>query len=355
MASETSSVAVNVEPFEGGTDKGRKITVRNSCLAATFTNYGATLISLFAPDRSGKKEEVTLCYDTLDGIMSGTTFYGATIGRVGNRIAKGAFALNGAEYNLATNNGVNHLHGGLKGFDKVFWDFDLTATGVRFRYVSKDGEEGYPGELTTTVEFALEDTNKLVMKYQATVEWKSTPVNICNHAYWNLSGGFKRSIKCHNLELNCESYLPVDDTQIPTGQLVNVKNTPMAFPSGEKLKVGSRLNEVDGGGEPGYDHCYVVAVGSEGGGDDDVAFVARVEDEESGRRMEVHSTEPGVQLYTGNFLSKDTNEAPHVQHNALCLETQHFPDSINQKQFPPVILKPGDTFNSKTIHVFTTF
>ena len=362
MSSSSSSsgkTTITMEPF--GTlntnNDIQKIIINSASSKLVLTNYGATLISLSVPDKDGICEDVTLCYQTFDGIRKGNTFYGATIGRYGNRIAKGTFDLNGETYTLAINNGVNHLHGGNVGFDKVVWNVEEIENGVKFTYVSKDGEEGYPGTLTLSASYTLINGNRLCFEYEATVVDKETPINICNHTYWNLSGNCKSKILNHVLELNCDKYLPVDDTQIPTGELKVLKDTDMDFPIGSKLTIGSRINNIDGGGEPGYDHCYVINQEQQEDNDVDgevkLYHVATAYDPISGRRMNVKSSEPGVQLYTGNFLSKDVEkDVPHIQHNAFCLETQHFPNSINESTFPSVILKPGETFKSKTIHTF---
>jgi aldose 1-epimerase len=214
-------------------------------------------------------------------------------------------------------------------------------------------EEGYPGDVQTTVDFTLENRNELAISYHATVAHKATPINLCNHAYWNLSGSLKHSIRDHILELNCKYFLPVDKNMIPSGKLEPVSGTPMAFPLGLNTCIGTHIDSVDGGGESGYDHCYVVDKESDDGSG--LCLVARAIDPESGRVMEVRSTEPGVQLYTGNWLSKDlVRDHPHTQHNAFCLETQHFPDSVNQLQFPSIIHGPGASYVSKTVHTFYT-
>eukprot|EP00943_MAST-04B_sp_MAST-4B-sp1_P007279 g7279.t1 len=357
MTSLASSVHIEAFGTMKSKDDVKKIIIKSSSSELALTNYGATLISFKFPDKNGVKEEVTLCYQTFDGIRRGTTFYGATVGRYGNRIAKGKFELNGETYTLATNNGENHLHGGNVGFDKVLWNVEEICNGVKFTHTSKDGEEGYPGTMEIAVLYKLVNGNQLSFEYEATVTDKETPINVCNHTYWNLSGDFKSKILNHVLEMNCEKYLPVDDTQIPTGEIRNLKNTDMEFPIGKALTIGSRINNVDGGGEPGYDHCYVVSKDADDGIEEHdnlkLYHVATVYDATSGRRMKVHSSEPGVQLYTGNFLSKNEDtDTPHVQHNAFCLETQHFPNSINEPTFPSVILSPGKTFRSKTLHTF---
>jgi len=276
---------------------------------------------------------------------------------VANRIAKGTFTLDGSEARLATNNGPNHLHGGVKGWDKVFWaarpyDSEDGSAGVEFSYSSADGEEGYPGAVDATADYRLTPDNEVLMSFTAKVEGGATPIAMCNHTYWNLSGQLRRSIKEHHLQLACSHYLPVDATLVPTGEIAPVAGTPFDFTC-EKL-VGQDLAAVDGGGEAGYDHCLCRAgpggVPPEGLG---LATIAVLRDAESGRKMTVTTTAPGVQLYTGNFLSKDAADAPHVQHNALCLETEEYPDAINRPGiFPSPVLCPGETYRHVAIHKF---
>lgn len=354
----SASTSIHFESF--GTIDGKtevqKVTITSNQSKVVLTNLGATIISFSTPDKNGMLEDVTLCYQSLDEIRAGSVYYGATIGRCANRIASGEFTLNGENYDLEKNNGPNHLHGGRTGFDKVLWDAKEVENGVKFTYISKDGEAGYPGTLTVSVTITLVNGSVLSFEYEASVVGKETPINLCNHTYWNLSGSCKRRILDHTLEIYSNGFLPVNETQIPTGKIENVHGTNMDFPVGSKFKIGERINEVDGGGEPGYDHCYCVDQSdlNQVASTDTCRMynVATLCDEISGRRMRIQSSEPGVQLYTGNFLSKNIEDKPHVQHNAVCLETQHYPNSINEPEFPSVVLKPGGVFKSKTVHIF---
>ena len=314
---------------------------------ARLTTYGAILVSLEVPDRDGRPGDIVLGYETLDGYVKTTPYFGAIVGRYGNRIAKGRFTLDGVTYKLATNNGENHLHGGLKGFDKVVWGAQVIKeaglVGVKFTYLSKDGEEGYPGNLKVTVDYTLNNDNELAIAYEATTD-KATPVNLTHHSYWNLSGA-KSDILGHELRLYADTYTPVDAGLIPTGVLAPVKGTAMDFTA--PLAIGSRIAKVEGG----YDHNYVLA--REGAG---LALAARLSDPLSGRVMEIRTTEPGIQFYSGNFLDGTITGKGGIvyrKHAALCLETQHFPDSPNHPNFPTTILKPGQTYKSRTIHKFS--
>jgi aldose 1-epimerase len=311
--------------------------------------YGATLTELDTADRWGKFDDVVLGFDSLSGYLAKEPFFGAVVGRVGNRIAKGRFTLDGRTYQLATNDGPNHLHGGIKGFDKVVWQAQLVAgpaPAVRFSYRSPDGEEGYPGNCSVSVTYSLSDANELRLDYQVTTD-KDTPVNVTNHSYFNLGGAENGDILGDVLTLNADRYTPVDATLIPTGELKAVAGTPMDFRS--PTPIGEHLREV--AGDPvGYDHNFVV-----NGGGGSLAHVATVYDPKSGREMDVSSTEPGVQFYTGNFLDGTITGKKGVvyrQYWALCLETQHFPDSVNHPNFPSYVLKAGGTYRSTTIFRF---
>jgi aldose 1-epimerase len=345
-----SAIKMNVEkaPF-GKTAAGAEVdqyTCTNAQgLVIKLINYGAIFTAVEVPDRDGKLANVTLGFPSLDGYADKSPYFGATIGRYGNRIAKGKFTLDGQESTLATNNGVNHLHGGVVGFNKVLWQAEPVKTeqavGVKFTYLSKDGEEGYPGNLKVTVVYTLSNDNELVMDYTATTD-KATPVNLTNHNYWNLAGG--GTIRDQELLLAADKYLPVDDTLIPTGDQAEVKETPFDFNTPQKI--GARLDQVKG--DPvGYDHCYVVR-----GAAGEMKLAARVKDAKSGRVMEVRTTEPGIQFYSGNFLDGKPENGGYQQYEGFCLETQHFPDSPNQPKFPSVILKPGETYRHTTAHKF---
>jgi aldose 1-epimerase len=306
-------------------------------------NWGATLISLKVPDRNGIVEEVTLGFDNISDYEDHSPYFGSTIGRVGNRIKNGRFTLDGVEYALDKNTGdVAQLHGGKKGFSKVIWKLSTVLEEsqgtVICKYLSKDGEEGYPGNLNVEVKYVLTDLNELIIDYRATTD-KACPVNLTNHAYWNLCGNNRDSILNHNLQLKCNHYLPIDNDLIPTGELKSVENTPWDF---RKTKpIGQ---DIDLAGD--YDHCFVM--GSEQG---DFLQFAEVHEPSSGRTMTVSTTEPGVQLYTGNFLYQ-LEEKGFKKYDAFCLETQFFPNAPNQKNFPSIILSPEAEYYQKTIHTF---
>ncbi len=324
-------------------------TLQNSHgLKAKVVTYGALLTEMMVPDRHGRLGDITLGFDNLDQYLARHPYFGATIGRYANRIAKGKFTLDGKSYTLATNNVPNHLHGGLKGFDKVVWKaeiVDSSPASVRFTYVSPDGEEGYPGTLTVSVTYTLNDKNELQLDYTATTD-KATVVNLTNHAYWNLAG--EGSILDHVLMLNADHYTPVDDTLIPTGEIAPVKGTIMDFT--KPMSIGSRITQLTNDPQ-GYDHNYVLR---SGGGK--LALAARVTEPTTGRILEISTTEPGIQFYSGNFLDSTLTGKRGVvynQHDAFCLETDHFPDSPNQPNFPSVVLRPGQTYTQTTIHKFS--
>ncbi|MBI5388075.1 MAG: galactose mutarotase [Verrucomicrobia bacterium] len=313
--------------------------------------YGAIVTELQMPDRAGRLNDIVLGFDNLDGYLKGHPYFGAIVGRVGNRIAKGKFTLDGVTYQLATNNGPNHLHGGIKGFDKVVWAAEPLessgAVGVRLSYLSKDGEEGYPGNLKAEVIYTLTDDNELRIDYTATTD-KDTVANITHHGYWNLAGAENGGILNHELMLYADQFTPVDDTLIPTGELKPVAGTVMDFTA--PTAIGARLKQV-GGNPVGYDHNYVLNGGGKG-----LGLVARVSEPTSGRVMEIWSTEPGVQFYSGNFLDgtlKGKKGVVYNQYHGFCLETQHFPDSINHPNFPSYVLKAGVPYKSTTIHKFS--
>ena len=319
-----------------------------SGMKVKIITYGATITSVETPDKNGKYENITLALDSLDDYVKKVPpYFGATIGRYGNRIAKGKFKLDGKEYTLATNNNENHLHGGKVGFDKVVWKAEEVkspgAVGVKFTYVSKDGDEGYPGTLTTHVTYTLTDKNELKMDYAATTD-KATVVNLTNHNYWNLSG-CNHDILDEELYLNADGYLPVDAGLIPTGDITPVKETPMDFASKPET-IGARIAKVEGG----YDHCYVL--NKKAG--EKMTLAAKVVDPDTGRTMEVYTDQPGIQLYSGNFLDGTLvgGGKKFVKHYAFCLETQKYPDSPNQPKFPSTVLKPGETYEHHTMHTF---
>lgn len=317
---------------------------------ARITTHGALLTDLRVPDRNGKVDNVVLGFDNLEAYLKGHPFFGATTGRVANRIAKGRFSLDGQQYRLATNNGPNHLHGGIKGFDKVVWHArpiqtkSPTEASIEFTRLSPDGEEGYPGNLAVTVTYTLTDDNELRIDYSARTD-KATPVNLTNHSYFNLAGS--GDIKEHELMINADRYTVTDDTLIPTGELASVKATPLDFT--KPTAIGARFNQLTK--KPvGYDDNFVLT-----GGGKSLALAARVYEPKSGRVLEVLTTEPGIQLYTGNFLDgtlSGHNGVVYRQHAGFCLETQHFPDSINHPDFPSTVLRPGHVFTSTTVFKF---
>ncbi len=316
-------------------------------MTVKITNYGGIVTSLQVPDKNGQLEDVVLGFDSLDKYLEGHPYFGAVVGRYGNRIAKGKFTLNGTEYQLAANNGENHLHGGIKGFDKVVWNAEIVKkeneVGIKLSYLSKDGEEGYPGNLSVGVIYTLTKNNELKIQYEAETD-KPTPVNLTHHSYFNLKGAGNGDILGHLMTISADRFTPVDEGLIPTGELKSVKDTPMDF---TVLKaIGERIDRVKGG----YDHNYVL-----NDRDGSLKRAAKVVDPVSGRVMEVRTTEPGLQFYTGNFLDgtiTGKNGKVYHKHYGFCLETQHFPDSPNKPEFPSTILKPGEKYTHTTIYRF---
>ena len=353
VAKETRPMSAKRETF-GKTPDGEIVylyTLTNTNgIRARITNYGAILVSLEVPDRNGNLTDITLGFDTLDGYLGTHPYFGATVGRYANRIGAAKFVLNGVEYKLAANNGPNHLHGGIKGFDKVVWkQQEIVSEGdkafVRLSYISEDGEEGYPGNLACSVTYTLTEDNELKISYEAETD-KTTVVNLTNHSYFNLAGQGTGDILGHTLMLNADKYTVVDEGLIPTGEIRDVKDSPMDFT--KQMTIGSRISKVPGG----YDHNYVL---KSGGGS--LALAASVHEPTSGRAMEIHTTEPGIQFYTGNFLDGSiTGKAGKVyeKHYGFCLETQHFPDSPNKPSFPSVVLNPGQKYTTVTVHKFST-
>ena len=306
-----------------------------------LTDYGAILVSVNVPDRNGKVENVNLGYTSLEGYLTRHPYFGATVGRFCNRIAGGQFELDGQTYKLAINNGPNHLHGGIVGFDKLTWcateGESSNGTSLKFHLHSADGQEGYPGNLDVVAEYSWNDANELAFTFRATTD-KSTVVNLTNHAYWNLGGVSSGAVLDHQLTLSCDRFLAVDDTLIPTGEFSAVAGTPLDFRTARTI--GERITQLPG--TKGYDHCFIV--NGEAG---KLRLAARAVDPKSGRTMEVLTTQPGMQLYTGNHL-----ESPFVQHAGFCLETQHYPDAPNQPAFPTTRLNPGEHFEQSTVHRF---
>lgn len=353
-ARETSTSRFSRQSF-GKTDTGEQVelyTLTNSKgVAAAITNYGGILVSLKVPDRAGQLADVVLGFDALDGYLKAHPYFGAIIGRYGNRIAKARFTLNGVEYQLARNEGENSLHGGIKGFDKAVWTAKEIdgGKGLELTYLSKDGEEGFPGNLAVTVTYSLNDENELKIDYAATTD-KDTVVNLTNHSYFNLAGQGEGDVLGHVVTINADRFTPVDAKLIPTGELRPVEGTPFDFRS--PRGIGERINDKDEQlvlGK-GYDHNFVLNRTGEG-----LALAARVVEPKTGRVMEVLTTEPGMQFYTGNFLDGTiTGKGGKVyrQRYGFCLETQHFPDSPNKPEFPSVVLKPGEQYRSTTIYRF---
>jgi aldose 1-epimerase len=321
-------------------------------MEARIMTYGGIVLSLKVPDRDGIHGDVVLGYDGLEGYIEKNPYFGAIIGRYGNRIGEGSFALDGNEYTLARNNGENHLHGGIRGFDKVVWKATSTenaaGASLTLTYLSPDGEEGYPGNLSVTVVYILSNDNELKIDYSATTD-KETIVNLTNHSYFNLAGG--GSILDHEVTIYADRFTPVNQGLIPTGDLAAVEGTPFDFT--RPTAIGARIDEPDeqlrfGGG---YDHNWVL---NSGGGE--LALAATVYEPGIGRMMEVYTTEPGIQFYTGNFLDGSiTGKSNQVyqQRYGFCLETQHFPDSPNQPEFPSTVLRPGQEYSTTTVYKFS--
>jgi len=346
----SGSLKVTVMKQDFGTIGGKKIFLfslqNKNGVTVKITNYGGIITHLFTPDKNGKPGDIVLGYDSVGGYLKATPYFGAIVGRYANRIAHGEFGLDGKTYHLAKNNGNNSLHGGIKGFDKVIWDAkeisDSAGAGVVLSYLSRDGEEGYPGNLSVTVTYTLNEQDEFRVLIEA-VSDKPTPVNLCNHSYFNLRKA-DTSVLGHILTLNASLYTVVNDELIPTGELKPVAGTPMDFTKPEV--VGKRIDRVIGG----YDHNYVLLKKP-----GELSLEAKLEDPVSGRILEVYTTQPGIQFYSGNFLDGSItgkNGKVYKQHWGLCLETQHFPDSPNQPSFPNSILRPGEKYRELTVYKF---
>ena len=345
---EENTMTIVKKPF-GKTPEGKSIDLytldNGSGMQVKVTNYGGIVTHLQVPDQQGRAVDVVLGFDLLEGYLAGHPYFGALIGRYGNRIASGRFVLAGKEYKLATNNGANHLHGGMAGFDKKVWQGEKIEAkdevGVRLTYLSAEMEEGYPGNLQVTVAYTINPKNELKIVYRATTD-KSTPVNLTHHGYFNLNG--MGDVLDHELLISADHYLPVDSGLIPTGKPATVVNTAMDFTSPHPI--GARIAQVQGG----YDHNYVLTLYN-----GKLRQVARVRGTKSGIRMFVFTTEPGLQFYSGNFLDgslKGKRGVFYQKHAGLCLEAQHFPDSPNQPDFPNTILKPGEIYSQTTVYRF---
>jgi aldose 1-epimerase len=354
-STQTKTAAMPTSASFGKTPDGTEVqlfTLTNKQGAkATITTYGGTLVSLMVPDKDGKMGDVVLGFDDVNGyagpaFRKASPYIGALIGRYGNRIKNGKFTIDGKAYQVDVNNGPNSLHGGKLGFDQKIWEAQpgKSAEGqtLTLKYLSKDGEQGYPGNLQVTVVYTFTDNNALKIDYTATTD-KATPVNLTNHAYFNLSHGVSKDILAHEVTLPADRYTVVDADLIPTGELKAVKGTPFDFLTPHAI--GERIAQVPGG----YDHNWVL----NGSGANHAA--ATVYDPASGRTMEVTTDEPGIQFYTGNFLDgslKGKGGAVYGKHAGFCLETQHFPDSPNQSKFPSTTLKPGETYHTTSIYTF---
>ncbi len=357
---------VTQTPF-GTLPDGRAVhlfTLRNANgIEVRLIDYGGIVLSIIAPDRAGNFADITLGYDDFEGYLTETPYFGALVGRYGNRIAGGRFTLDDVEYRLATNNGPNHLHGGDVGFDKVLWAAkpveNSDGVGVALTYESPDGEEGYPGTLNVLVDYLLNDADELVIEYRASTD-KPTPVNLTHHTYFNLAGA--GGILGHELMIDADRYTPVDATLIPTGELAAVSGTPFDFtvPTAIGARIGNEDEQLGFGG--GYDHNFVLkrrddgASISTGGELLELILAARVVEPNSGRVLEVETTAPGLQFYSGNFLDGSINGKDgqaYGHRSGFCLETQHFPDSPNQPGFPSTILRPGQEYHTKTIYRFS--
>jgi aldose 1-epimerase len=318
-------------------------------LSCKIINYGGIITELHAPDKNGKPGDVVLGFANLQQYLGSHPYFGAIVGRYANRIAKGKFTLDGKTYSLAINNGPNHLHGGLKGFDKVVWKAleveSKDGPALKLSYTSPDGEENYPGTLRITVVYTLTEKNEVRIDYEAVTD-KATPINLTNHSYFNLAGG-GANILGHELMLTAKNFTPTDDTLIPTGEIKSVKGTPLDFT--EPKAIGRDIGKLLDQPHRGYDHNFVLDNGGK------VALAARVVEPNSGRVMEVLTDQPGVQLYTANFL-EDTRGKGGVMYGrngGFCLETQHFPDSVNHPNFPSAILRPGEEYRTTTIYRFS--
>jgi aldose 1-epimerase len=343
----------------GKTPEGEAIdlyTLTNkNAVQAAITNYGGAVVSLKVPDRDGKLGDVVLGYDSVDGYVADKNYFGAVIGRYGNRIGHARFSLDGKTYTLAKNNGENTLHGGIKGFNKAVWTAkEIPAKGgqaLELTYLSKDGEEGFPGNLKVRVVYTLTDSNELKIEYFATTD-KKTVVNLTNHSYFNLAGPGSGDILGHMLMIEADKFTPVDAGLIPTGELRDVAGTPFDFrkPTAIGARIGANDEQIKLGG--GYDHNFVLRRKA----GEAMSLAARVTEPTTGRVMEVWTTEPGVQFYTGNFLDGTVHGKggmAYGKRSAFCLETQHFPDSPNQLKFPSTVLDPGAQYHTETVYKFS--
>jgi aldose 1-epimerase len=359
LGATPKSGSTEKKPF-GKTPDGQPVDLyvltNKNGVEAAITNYGGAVVSLKVPDRNGKFGDVVLGYDSLDGYVNDKSYFGAIVGRYGNRIGHAQFSIDGKTYTLAKNNGENSLHGGIKGFNKAVWAAkELPAKNgqsLELTYLSKDGEEGFPGNLHVRVVYTLTDSNELKIEYSATTD-KKTVVNLTNHSYFNLAGPGSGDILGHQLAIEADKFTPVDASLIPTGELRDVPGTPLDF--GKATAIGARIDQDDEQLKlgHGYDHNFVLrrAAGAP------ISLAARVMEPNTGRVLEVWTTEPGVQFYTGNFLdgtARGKGGLAYARRSAFCLETQHFPDSPNQPKFPSVVLNPGEKYSTTTTYKFTS-
>ena len=353
-----SLVNIDKKPFgvtKDGIDINQYILKNSNGMQISVINYGGIITSWKAKDRDGSYEDIVLGFDNLSDYESSRPYFGALIGRYGNRIKEGKFSLDGVDYTLEVNNGENHLHGGVKGFDKVIWEVEKevkeSSASLILRHISTDMEEGYPGNLDVKVIYTLTNDDELKVRYEAETD-KKTIVNLTQHSYFNLSANLSRDILAHQITIDADSFLPVDKTLIPSGELRDVEGTPFDFR--KPKRVGDDINEdytqLTFGN--GYDHCWVLNNQNEG-----VRFVASAYDTLSGRSLEIFSDQPGIQFYSGNFLDgtlKSKDGGNYEFRSGFCLETQHYPNSPNQESFPSVILNPGEKYNTETIFRFST-
>ena len=358
MDETTPDVMINSKAY-GTMPDGQEVllyTLSNEAgMSIDIITYGGIITSWTAPDKSGNYQNIALGYDNLEQYLESTPYFGALIGRYGNRIAKGQFSLGGESYQLATNDGPNHLHGGPKGFDKVVWTAETQesedAVSLILSYLSEDMEEGYPGNLNTKVTYTLTADNELRVAYKATTD-KTTVVNLIQHTYFNLTGDFTQDILGHEVMLNADTFLPVDETLIPTGELRPVEGTPFDFRESKAIGAEIEAENTQLARGQGYDHCWVL--NDQGS----MRKVASAYEPNSGRLLEIFTDEPGIQLYTGNFLDGTLpivgGEGNYEFRTGFCLETQHYPDSPNQLDFPSVTLEPGETYQTTTSFKFST-
>ena len=343
--------------FYGKTKDNKKVDLysfkNENGMQIDIINYGGIITSLKVPDKNGETENIVLGYNKLEDYINENPYFGSIIGRYGNRIAKGKFNLNGNQYTLATNNDENHLHGGDIGFDKVIWEAETkinsNSSSLILKYLSRDMEEGYPGNLYTTVTYKITNDNSVEIKYEAQTD-KTTVINLTQHSYFNLSGDFNQSILNHKVKINANQFLPVNKSLIPTGNKLNVSMTPFDFRNYKEIKKDINADDLQLNYGNGYDHCWVLNDYKNG-----YRLVASAFHEESGRLMEVYSDQPGLQFYTGNFLDGSLPQKEEGFYNfrsGFCMETQHFPNSPNQPDFPSVTLNPNEKYNSKTTYKF---